>query len=630
MSSRVWTLATIIIGLAALLSSVTSFERVRASVSASTAHGGTERHVTLPVIGTTDAPWRVVTVRLVNGSSASRVGARVGEVAAAASLAPYAHGTLSLVVNGTDTRTPLALDANTSDWRVDSIHVSNAHGFTSTIVGLTIVPAAQPVPRAPAWAWLSLLGAAAMLWRTPTHSAAHHRWVAALAILLGALLVAALVLPYVSDYRLIVSPRTFALALVAAVAAVRLPMSRPLLSTRAQFVAAGLAGACFFTLSLFQQIESHDGRYHQFLHMAAGTIERAPFLRERPDLADAFGEGHDSYDAQFMYLMAFDPLLRRFASDPVRYREVVDFPPYRYGRIGFSWLTAAVTLGRPERFPAAMMWLIIGGHVLLGLSLAGLARQAGHSPWLAPLYVAIPGFMASLQFGLPESLAAAGLVAGVLSWLRGRHLLSAVCFAGALLIRETGLLLVLMCYLSLGTASWQVRARWLAAAVLPFGVWRLYVAWVLWPDFGVTALAANPQLVGWPLQGLVQLVGAALSGEHAASEIRAALVIPVVLVCGAVLVASWWTNGPRGLVIAGAGYAWLALSLDYAHVWQHVPSGERTTLEFFLTLLLLTIIGGRTVRGAPMLAAFWTLATAYTFLLSPEAPLSRAATGVLH
>ena len=106
--------------------------------------------------------------------------------------------------------------------------------------------------------------------------------------------------------------------------------------------------------------------------------------------------------------------------------------------------------------------------------------------------------------------------------------------------------------------------------------------------------------------------------------------MPLLLGAGAVLLVAKWRTVPRGLALAGLAYTVMALSLDYAHVWQHVPSGERASIECFLAWLLVTILGaGRGGLGRAA-ACFWGVAAVYTFFVSPEAALSRAALGVLH
>src|SRR5205085_8935874 len=98
---------------------------------------------------------------------------------------------------------------------------------------------------------------------------------------------------------------------------------------------SGALGAAFFASAMLQALSTYGGNYSGFLHLSREVAARAPFLQERPDLARSLIVYDAGYDGQFMYLMAFDPFLRRFANRPEGYRAWVDNPPYRYGRIGF-------------------------------------------------------------------------------------------------------------------------------------------------------------------------------------------------------------------------------------------------------------------------------------------------------
>jgi LPXTG-site transpeptidase (sortase) family protein len=79
----------------------------------------------------------------------------------------------------------------------------------------------------------------------------------------------------------------------------------------------------------------------------------------REDIAQSVRFSPDGgYDGQFFYFMTFDPFLTAFRHEPQRYGEYIDFPPYRYGRIGFSLLTKVFSGDRPAWYPATMVALV--------------------------------------------------------------------------------------------------------------------------------------------------------------------------------------------------------------------------------------------------------------------------------
>jgi hypothetical protein len=308
-----------------------------------------------------------------------------------------------------------------------------------------------------------------------------------------ALLTAVLLSPYLTPYRIVLAPRTFVLCLlcVYGVRAMHLMGRRP---ASWPPVAIGLVAAAFFAAAMFQTRASYDGNYSGFLHLDRDVAAAAPFLQERPDVAASLITTDAGYDGQFMYLMAFDPFITRFADRPAAYRAFIDNPPYRYGRIGFSVMTRLASAARPELFPAAMMWLIVIAHFALGTVLARIASQHGRSRFAALWYLAIPGFMSSLLSALPEALAAATLVVGVYNWPR-RPWLAAAAFAAALLVRETSIVLIVAVLLARGRQDWQRSVLVLVAAILPVCAWRVFVATQLFPDFGWAAIVTNPGIL---------------------------------------------------------------------------------------------------------------------------------------
>ena len=398
----------------------------------------------------------------------------------------------------------------------------------------------------------------------------------------------------------------------------------------------GLAAAAFFASAVFQTLPSYDGRYSGFLHIDRDVAAAAPFLQERPELAPSLIVNDSGYDGQFMYLMAFDPWLRRFADRPQAYRAFIDNPPYRYGRIGFSALTRLIAVGRPERFPAVMIWLIVAAHLALATLLGSIAARHGISPAAGLWYLAIPAFQSSLMSALPEALAAAGLVAGFASWESRRPWLAAVCVGVALLFRENGIVLLVAIVVASSASSasgfgnWKRLAVVGAVAIMPMAAWRLFVASRFYADFGFAAIVTNPGDLGVPLAGLFRLWRAAAGGFQPAPEIAGAWLFPIFLVTALTLSALVLlrNDNAESRALAGAAviYGSVAVSLNYDKIWSHLPSGERGTFELFLCLLLLLLRGDRQPAWIrPTVTGLFIALCAYTFLAAADAGTSRSA-----
>jgi hypothetical protein len=511
-----------------------------------------------------------------------------------------------------------------------SSELRNAHGFSRGLLNLVVLPGDEPFRGVPAWAFGAAMAAFLLLGMVKPGSPVGARGLAAEVAGTTILLIVALA-PAVTAYRVVLAPRTFILCAVLISATRGLRMARSVPVQRMPAL-SGALGAAFFASALVQTSATYGGNYSGFLHLDRSVAARAPFLRERPDLARSLITYDAGYDGQFMYLMAFDPLLQRFADRPSEYGAYIDSPPYRYGRIGFSALTAVVSAGRPERYPVVMLWLIVAAHFALATVLAHLAAANGMSPFVGLLYLAIPGFMSSLMSALPEALAAAGLVAGYYWWESRKVMLSALAFGGALLVRETGVVLLVMLVVELGRDRAERRraALLLAGALTPVCVWRSFAASRFFGEFGWAALFTNPGDLGVPFAGLTDLWFAGVRGTQPAPEITGAVVFPVLLTLALSLAVAMWRLRAGPLETAAVIYAIVAVSLNYEKIWSHLPSGERGTFELFVCLLLLLL----TRRDGPAwsrraLAAFFAIMLGYTFFVAVDASTSRLALGLI-
>jgi hypothetical protein len=540
----------------------------------------------------------------------------------------------------------LWISGSSPEWVLDSAELSNRYGFSSGLLNLEVVPSGQSVPRAPLWSvvLVSLLAAGAASLKPRPSQALRRR----LGVLAGGIanaiglvvLTVVIAAPLFSRFAIVLAPRTFALLVILLLSSRAADAARAgsawfvQAAARTRWVAPcgwGALSAAFFASAMLQLLANYQGNYSGFLHLSRGLAARAPFLAERPDLTRTLIQYDLGYDGEFMYLMAFDPFLNRFSAEPQRYRDVVDAPPYRYGRIGFSLLTRALSSGRAERFPASMMWLIIGAHFLLASAMAAIALHHGSPSAATMLLLTIPGYMASLVFALPEPLAAAAVVMGLLLLQRERLVGAGLCFAGALLIRETASLFAAAALVAAWPRLGRPQGIRLAMGFfIPVIAWRLYVGWRLMQDFGTAAFFPSPGDLTVPFTGLGQLFVAGLTGSQPAPEALAARAFPLLL-AGAFGVSLWLlARKPDPWRAATAAYGAVAVSLNYEQIWSHVPSGERGTYELFLGLLLTLVIDWKADRTARrLLLIFFGALCLYTVLLSPQAAASRAALLIL-
>jgi hypothetical protein len=373
--------------------------------------------------------------------------------------------------------------------------------------------------------------------------------------------------------------------------------------------------------------DRHHGDYSGFLQISGELFDHNPLMFGHPEIRRSLTLlDNRGYDAQFMYYMTFDPLMTRFSYRPFTYQSIVDSPPYRYGRIGYSWLTRVIAGHTWRRYPPTMVWIVVASCGLCALLLALIAADAGASPAWGLLAAIVPGFWMSLQAALPEPLAAALLLGAYFFARRRRWIAAGACAAASLLVRETGVVLVLWL---IGAELWTGRRRNAFAlalvALVPVIAWRAYVGGVLWPTYHWQAFYMSPGDVGAPIAGIAWLWTQIAHGQYAPDLVRPGVWFPCLLLMGAVLafVAAW--TRPSAATIAAAFYATLAISLNDV-VWRGVGNGVRGTYELFLTLALTTIGWRSQPKGLRAgLAVFWMCAALYVFALSDDAAFVRGA-----
>lgn len=543
--------------------------------------------------------------------------------------------------------TTLSIAGPGSNWSLDYLEVATHHGNTTGMIVSFVLPAGahrmESVGRAAAIAicFAIVLGALAI---SPSPLPGPLRVVQrTLGSLSFVLLCLVLVSPWLSPFELVISFGTYLLCVVilgtSRIWTALLWFARPAAAGVTQRIARASLAAAVVALTFLAFVDAklattHDGNYSGFLQISRQFFDQNPLVRDRDDLRRELRLRPDGgYDGQFLFFAALDPLMRVYRHDPHQYGSVVDNVPYRYGRIGFSLLTAITTLNRPRAFPKAMVWLVLAGLGAAGFCLSLLASGRSLSAALGLLVLLVPGFWQSVQSALPEPVAAAFLLAGVLILRSGRPLLAGCLLAMSLLVRETGIVAV-----GLVGAGMIVRGRrheamaLLSVAVLPVVLWRLYVGFTLYPEWGLKGFLDHPADLTWPVAGMAQMwrviqAGAYYGGSH--DFARAGLSFPVVLVSGFVLALALTVRRPSAFSVAALVYALIAVSLNYEMIWVHIANGQRGTYELFLMLALCSLdlhAYPRTLKG--FLVAFWCLSLYYVFVGAFDAAEIRAAIGL--
>ena len=399
----------------------------------------------------------------------------------------------------------------------------------------------------------------------------------------------------------------------------------------ARAVAAGLVvGVLFWSLVADRVARDYKGNVSGVILISHQFFDKSP-IAGREDIPQSlvFAPG-GGYDGQFFYFMTFDPFLTAFRHEPQRYSDYIDFPPYRYGRIGFSLLTKILSGDRPARYPVTMVALVLTALAICGMLLGAIAHSHGLSPWLGLLILLVPGFWQSALSTLPEPLAVAFVLAAYLCMQRQNWWACGALLGMAMLVRETGGGLVLALTVGIALAGkWRQSAIVAVLAFLPVVLWKGFLGWVFWEGFGMAGVLAHPNDAGLPFAGVVELWEAIARGEYFGGQwnlVRAGLTYPILTTGAAALAMAVMIKRPSPVAAAALFYGLLTIMFNYEAVWLHVGNAQRLTIDLFVALALVTVQPWRNQRVWPKLTAlFWSATAIYVLFGTYEATDIRSA-----
>jgi hypothetical protein len=236
----------------------------------------------------------------------------------------------------------------------------------------------------------------------------------------------------------------------------------------------------------------HGHGWRDFALIGRRFVDRssasAAIDRDRP-----YATTRDGYDGQFFLYIARDP--RRAAP-------YVDYPNYRYSRIGYPLTARAAALGRQRLIPPALVAVNVAAVVAGTFGLALWLRRRGMTAWLALVYGFHPAMFVAVLRDLAEALAY-GLTALAIVVFDGdrphRLAASAALFAAAILTRETTVVFLAAWALMLFLRDRRRGLLLAAAAVAPYVAWKVFVT--AWLGAGSAGGEAHPTLV--PFGGLL-------------------------------------------------------------------------------------------------------------------------------
>ena len=348
---------------------------------------------------------------------------------------------------------------------------------------------------------------------------------------------------------------------------------------------AGLGLVAWFVMQLVG-LWNPVYRFTGLLQM--GAINETSVLSVLREVPVAYGS-ECGYDGQFYAQIACDPSLRN-----PELATAIDSLPYRARRILMPVAAWVLGLGRPQWVIQIFPWLNIACWFALAVVLWPLLQAERHwrglLAWAGVLFSA--GVLASVRLSLTD-LPALLLFALVMraSGL-DRPSRSAAWLASALLCRET----VLAGAWGLFPKPWDTPRRllrvagWVALAVLPLGLWLVYIRWQVGQPSG-----GGLGNFSWPGSGFVGRWRESLGALRAAPDpllAWASFLTTVATTAQLVFLLRCFAPQDRWWRV-GAGFAALLLMLGGA-VWEGYPGASpRVLLPLLLACSVLVIHRGR-------------------------------------
>ena len=259
------------------------------------------------------------------------------------------------------------------------------------------------------------------------------------------------------------------------------------------------------------------------------------------------GTGHDG---QYFFLQANDPWLL----NPSQGLEFLDFPTYRAQRMLFPVVAGIGGLLGPSQ----ILWGLVAVNVVaMGAGSWGLGRLAasvGMSRWLGLAFALNPGMIFELAIDGGSLLGWALAVCGLVAVSERRWVAGAALFAGAVLARETMVLVAIGAFAFSWYSARRPRPSLVVAPALAGGLWWLIVRWHL----ESLPKPSGAETLAMPFRGL----WLGVSNWVATGGLNLALGVLVVF-CAAVIVASAALR-PSLLAWATVGFVHLMLILHPA------------------------------------------------------------------
>ena len=306
------------------------------------------------------------------------------------------------------------------------------------------------------------------------------------------------------------------------------------------------------------------------------------------------------FDGQFYYRLALQPWNMAWSAHGITF----DFA-YRRQRITYSWFAWVFSGGQSAAVPYVLVGINIAMLGLMGFVCGTWAKSLGRHALWGLLPAGYFGMVWSLDRDLTEITAITLVVAGIVAWRHRRFLVAGLALSGAVLARETALLVVAALFVTRLVEIVRRRDRvgaqdiaWAAPAIA-------FVGWqaLCFAVYGTLPLTSDTGNAATPFSGAVHAVVGWIGHPKLTNllELIQLVVLVVVIVLGLLHLRDSRSSSFEKLAFL---FAVLLLAVLSPTVWNNDPREFRTMVDVFV-LGSGVLLGSRSFRPLVLTGLTW-------------------------
>lgn len=308
------------------------------------------------------------------------------------------------------------------------------------------------------------------------------------------------------------------------------------------------------------------------------------------------------YDGQFYYRLALQPWNLAWSAHGITF----DFA-LRRQRIVYSWLAWLISGGQVTAVPYAMVAVNIVMLSLMGLVSAMWARSLGRHALWGLLPAGYFGMVWSLDRDLTEITAITLVVAGIVAWRSRRYVLAGLAFSGAVLSRETAMLVVGALLVTRVVEFARRRGRpggqdvaW-AVPLVVFAGWQGLSLAV----YGRLPLTSENENAATPFSGAAHVVVGWIEHPRLTNLLE---LIQLVMLIAVIVLALLHLRDSRSSTFERLAFVFAVflLAILSSSVWNDDPREFRTMVDVFV-LGSGVLLGAKSFRPLLLTTATWAV-----------------------